>query len=45
MKVEIREIYNGEKVCVKLTKANISQLLNGKILDGYKTSIMLEVEE
>jgi hypothetical protein len=41
---EIREIYNGEIVCIKLTRKNISQLSNGKILEGYKTRIMLEDE-
>ena len=44
MGIELREIYKGEKVCIKLTRKNISQLLNGKILEGYKSTIMLEVE-
>lgn len=45
MSLDIREIYKGEKIEVKLTKKNISQLKNGKILEGFKVSIGLEVEE
>lgn len=42
MRSDFREIYEGEKVIIKLTKQNISQLLNGKILEGFKTKIGLE---
>ncbi len=45
MAVDIREVYEGEIINIKLTKQNISQLLNGKILEGFKTRIGLEENE
>ena len=39
------EQYRGEKVKVSLSKKNISELLNGKMLQGFKVSIELEESE
>ena len=44
MAVDIREVYEGEMINIKLSKKNISQLLNGKILEGFKTKIGMEDE-
>lgn len=43
--VDYREVYEGEIINIKLTKENISQLLNGKIIEGFKTRIGKEIEE
>lgn len=42
MRSDIREVCEGEKINIKLTKENISQLLSGKILEGFKTRIGME---
>ena len=40
---DILESYRGERVKVTLSKKNLSELLNGKMLHGFKVDI--EVEE
>lgn len=38
------EQYRGEKVKVTLTKKNLSELLNGKMLQGFKVSVEVQDE-
>ena len=33
---------NGQRVLVKLTQKDLSQLLNGKILEGHKVSVGMD---
>jgi hypothetical protein len=39
------EEYNGEKTIVKFTEAEINQMKNGKIFEGYRVSVGMEIRE
>lgn len=40
--VDFREESDGQKIIIKLSKNQITQLLNGKILEGWRTRIGVE---
>ena len=42
--VDFVEVCGEGKVIIKLSKENISQLLNGKILKGFKTRVGMDIE-
>lgn len=41
----MKEDYTKDKIEIKLTKEEINRMLNGEILEDYKTRIGLEFEE
>ena len=41
----MKEKFNGEKVIVKLTKAEITRMCNGQIIEGFKASVMMEDQD
>ncbi len=41
----MKEEYDGEKTIVKLTEAEIYQMKNGKIIEGFKVNVGLEINE
>lgn len=41
----MKEKYKGERVLVSLTKKEISQIKNGKIINGHKVDVEMEEED